>query len=52
LSICRRLGRDRDWRRDYNQSRPHSNLGQIPPAQFAEQHRQHTADAAIHDIEG
>ena len=23
------------WRRDYNEVRPHSSLGRIPPAQFA-----------------
>lgn len=28
-----------DWRRDFNEVRPHSSLGRIPPAQFAEQHR-------------
>jgi putative transposase len=27
------------WRRDYNEVRPQSSIGQIPPAQFAEQHR-------------
>jgi putative transposase len=27
------------WRRDYNEARPHSSLGRIPPAQFAAQHR-------------
>lgn len=34
-----------DWRRDYNENRPHSSIGRIPPAQFAEQHRRHAADA-------
>jgi len=34
------------WRRDYNEVRPHSSLGRIPPAQFAEQHRRLAADAA------
>jgi len=33
------------WRRDYNEVRPHSSIGRIPPAQFAAQHRQLTADA-------
>ena len=28
-----------EWRRDYNEVRPHSSLGRIPPAQFAQQHR-------------
>lgn len=27
-----------EWRRDYNEVRPHSSLGRIPPAQFAQQH--------------
>lgn len=35
-----------DWRRDYNEVRPHSSLGRIPPAQFAEQHRRSPGDAA------
>jgi len=34
------------WRRDYNELRPHSSIGRIPPAKFAAQHRQLTADAA------
>lgn len=35
-----------DWRRDYNQVRPHSSCGRIPPAQFAAKHRaQHTDNA-------
>jgi putative transposase len=28
-----------EWRRDYNEVRPHSSIGRIPPAQFAAQHR-------------
>lgn len=28
-----------DWRRDYNEVRPHSSCGRIPPAQFAALHR-------------
>lgn len=28
-----------DWRRDYNEVRPHSSCGRIPPAQFAADHR-------------
>lgn len=35
------------WRRDYNEVRPHSSLGRIPPAQFAALHRQHAGDAGI-----
>ena len=34
------------WRQDYNEVRPHSSLGRIPPARFAEQHRQRAGDAA------
>jgi putative transposase len=34
------------WRRDYNEVRPHSSIGRIPPAQFAEQHRRHAGGAA------
>jgi putative transposase len=28
------------WRQDYNEIRPHSSLGRIPPAHFAQLHRQ------------
>ena len=28
-----------DWRRDYNEVRPHSSCGRIPPAQFAARYR-------------
>lgn len=34
------------WRQDFNEVRPHSSLGRIPPARFAEQHRQRAGDAA------
>ena len=30
------------WRRDYNEVRPHSSCGRIPPAQFAANHRTQT----------
>lgn len=33
------------WRQDYNEVRPHSSLGRIPPAKFAELHRQRANDA-------
>jgi putative transposase len=33
------------WRRDYNEVRPHSAIGGIPPAQFAAAHRQLVGDA-------
>jgi putative transposase len=33
------------WRRDYNEVRPHSSVGRIPPAQFAALHRPHAGDA-------
>ncbi|MEW2846531.1 integrase core domain-containing protein, partial [Stenotrophomonas maltophilia] len=36
-----------DWRRDYNQVRPHSSCGRIPPAQFAPNHRAQQADNAV-----
>ena len=35
-----------EWRRDYNEVRPHSSLGRIPPAQFAQQHRINSCAAA------
>jgi putative transposase len=34
------------WRQDYNEVRPHGSIGRIPPARFAELHRQRTGDAA------
>jgi len=34
------------WRQDYNQVRPHSSIGRIPPAKFAELHRRLAGDAA------
>jgi putative transposase len=36
------------WRTDYNEVRPHSSLGRMPPARFAELHRQRAGDAAQH----
>lgn len=34
------------WRQDYNKVRPHSSVGRLPPARFAELHRQRVGDAA------
>ena len=34
------------WRQDYNEVRPHSSVGRIPPAHFVELHRQRTGDEA------
>ena len=33
------------WRADYNEIRPHSSCGRVPPATFAALHRQLTGDA-------
>ena len=33
------------WRTDYNEVRPHSSLGRMPPARFAELHRQRAGGA-------
>jgi putative transposase len=35
-----------EWRRDYNEVRPHSSLGRISAAQFAQQHRRDSNVAA------
>ena len=34
------------WRQDYNEVRPHSSCNRMPPAKFAELHRQRAGDAA------
>lgn len=34
------------WRTDYNEVRPHSSCGRMPPAKFAAQHRQTAGGAA------
>jgi len=34
------------WRQDYNEVRPHSSLGRMPSARFAQLHRQRAGDAA------
>ena len=33
------------WRVDYNETRPHSSCGRIPPATFAALNRQETGDS-------
>jgi putative transposase len=35
------------WRRDYNEVRPHSSCGRIPPAQFAANHRAQQANNEV-----
>ncbi len=35
------------WQLDYNEIRPHSSLGRIPPAQFAQQHRLAASSDAV-----
>ncbi|MCM8567740.1 IS3 family transposase [Thauera linaloolentis] len=36
-----------DWRRDYNEVRPHSSCGRIPPSRFAANHRAQQANNAV-----
>lgn len=38
------------WRRDYNEARPHSAIGRMPPAEFAALHRKHTDTAVKQEI--
>ena len=35
-----------EWRCDYNEARPHSSIGRIPPAEFAARHRLRSVEAA------
>jgi putative transposase len=39
-----------EWRRDYNETRPHSSLGRIPPAEFAARHRSRVRDGTEQQI--
>jgi putative transposase len=39
-----------DWRRDYNEVRPHGTIGRIPPAEFAARQRRLAGDAANQPI--
>ena len=43
-SLAQARGMIADWRRDYNEVRPHSSCGRIPPAQFAARHRAQQAN--------
>ena len=38
------------WRRDYNEARPHSSIGRIPPAEFALRHRLRAGNDATREI--
>jgi putative transposase len=39
-----------EWRRDYNEERPHSMIGRVPPAEFAARHRLLAGDGAQQEI--
>jgi len=39
-----------EWRRDYNEARPHSSIGRMPPAEFAARHRLRAGDGAHREI--
>jgi hypothetical protein len=36
-----------EWRRDYNEVKPHSSCGRVPPAQFAARHRPQQGNNAV-----
>jgi putative transposase len=38
------------WRRDYNETRPHSSLSNLTPAEFAVNQRQHSIDFLEHQV--
>lgn len=38
------------WRQEYNQIRPHSSLGRIPPNRFASSHRNHQPQSIIFSL--
>jgi putative transposase len=38
-----------EWRRDYNEARPHSSIGRIPPAEFAARHRLQVSNDATRE---
>ena len=40
MSLAEARVRIASWRRDYNEGRPHSALGNLTPAEFAMQFRQ------------
>jgi hypothetical protein len=35
MSLEDARGKTEDWRRDYNQNRSHSSLGNVPPEEYA-----------------
>jgi putative transposase len=39
LSLADAQQKSDEWRQDYNERRPHSSLGDVPPAEFAARHQ-------------